>query len=90
MVGNAELDGRFGVAIGISGADGAFFGDGYHVGKAGCVAVDGGGGGENNIGDVVPGHGAKEADGSVDIDTVVFKRNFPRLTHCLLREVWLS
>ncbi len=66
----------FGVAIGVCGADGAFFGDGDHVREAGCVAVDGGGGGEDDVGDVVFGHGGEEVDGAVDVGAVIFEGDF--------------
>lgn len=72
VVGDAGFDGGFGAAVGVGGADGAGFGDGDHVFEAGGVAVDGGGGGEDDVGDVVAGHGGEEADGAVDVGAVVF------------------
>ena len=90
VVGDAELDGGFGVAVGVRGADGTFFGDGDHVREASCVAIDGGGGRKDNVGDIVAGHGAEEAYSSVDIDTVVLERDLARFTYCLIVGVWLS
>lgn len=42
VVGDAGFDGGFGAAVGVGWADGAGFGNGYHVVEAGGVAVDGG------------------------------------------------
>lgn len=72
VVGDAGFDGGLCAAVGVCGADGADFGDGDHVFEAGGVAVDGGGGGEDDVGDVVAGHGGEEADGAVDVCAVVF------------------
>ena len=83
MVGDEIFDGGFGAAIGVGGTDGALFGDGDHVGEAGRVAVDRGGGGEDDVGDIVFGHGGEEVDGAVDIGAPVFEGNFPRFSHCL-------
>lgn len=62
-------------------------GDGNHVGNTGGVAVDGGRGGEYDIGHVVLFHGAHESDAALDIDTVVLERNFGRLADSLDRTV---
>ena len=83
MVGNEVFDGGFGAAVGVCRADGAVFGDGDHVGEAGCVAVDGGGGGEDDIGDIILGHGGEEVDGTVDIGAPVFEGNFAGFSYCL-------
>ncbi len=72
VVCDACFDGRLGPAIGVCRADWADFRDGYHVFEAGGIAVDGGGRGEDNVGDIVAGHGGQEADGAIDIGTVVF------------------
>jgi len=64
-----------GMAVGVGCADGAVFWDGYHAFVAGGVAVNGGGGGKDNVGDIVAGHGAEEGDGTTDIDAVVLGRD---------------
>lgn len=46
------------VAVGVCGTERAVLWDGDHVLEAGGIAVDGGGGGEDDVGDVVLGHGA--------------------------------
>lgn len=71
VVGDHELGGELGVSVGVSGSQGAFFRDGDHAGDAGGVAVDGGGGGVDDVGDIVAGGGAQEVEGAVDIDAVV-------------------
>jgi hypothetical protein len=43
--------------VDICRADGAVFGDGDHVGESGRIAVDGGGGREDDVGDIVLYHG---------------------------------
>lgn len=78
VVGDDLLDEGLGVAVGVGRADGAVLGDGNHVGKAGRVAVDGGGRGEDNVGDVVLGHGAEEGDGTADVDAVVLQGDLAR------------
>jgi hypothetical protein len=60
------------------------FGDGDHVGEAGCVAVDGGGGGEDDVGDVVLDHGGEQGDGAADVDLIVGKRDLARLANGLV------
>ena len=60
-----------GVAVWVGCADGAVLWDWDHAFEAGGIAVDGGGGGEDDVGDVVAGHGAEEADGTADVDAVV-------------------
>lgn len=78
-VGNGGLNGGLGVAVGVGGPNGAILGDGDHVGEAGGVAVNGGGGGEDNVVDIVALHGAEEGDTSADIDAVVVERSHARL-----------
>lgn len=70
-VGDGGLDGELGVAVGVGGTQRAVLGDGDHVGEAGGITVDGGGAGEDNVGDIVLDHGAQEVDGAVDVDQVV-------------------
>lgn len=73
-VGNGVLDSELGVSVGVGGAERADLRDGDHVREASGIAVDGGGAGEDDVGDVVTDHGAEEADGAVDIDMVVVER----------------
>lgn len=70
-VGDGGLDGELGVAVGVGGAQRAVLRDGDHVGEAGGIAVDGGGAGEDNVGDIVLDHGPQEVNGAVDVDHVV-------------------
>ena len=83
MVGNAGFDGGFGAAVGVGGTDRAFFGNGDHIGEAGSIAIDGGRGGEDDVGDIVLGHGREEADGAIDIGAVVLKWDLARFSDCL-------
>lgn len=83
MIGDAGFDGGLCAAIGIGGTDGAFFGDGDHVGETSRVAIDGGGGGEDDVGNIVLCHGGEEADGAVDIGAIVLQRDLTRLADCL-------
>ena len=83
MIGDDVLDCRLGPAVGVCGPNGAAFGDGDHVWEASGIAVDGGGGGEDNVGDVVFCHGGEEADGAVDIGAVVLEGDFSRFADCL-------
>lgn len=56
MIGDNGLDRCFGTAIGVRRTNRAVFGNGYHVRETGSVAIDGGRGGENDVGDIVFGH----------------------------------
>lgn len=82
-VGDGGLNGELGVTVGVGGAQRAVLGDGDHVGEAGGIAVDGGGAGEDNVGDIVLDHGAEEVDGAVDIDQVVVQGLLARFTNGL-------
>lgn len=77
------LHGSLGASIGIRRADWAVFRNGYHVFKAGRVAIHGGRRGEDDFGDIVTCHGGQKADGAVDIRAVVFKRNLARFANSL-------
>jgi len=83
MVGDAGFNGGFCAAVGVGGTDGAFFGDRDHVGEASRVAIDGGGGGEDDVGDIVLCHGGEEANGAVDIGAIVLQRDLTRFADCL-------
>ena len=73
VVGDDHLVDGLGAAVGVRWADGAALGDGDHVREARGVAVDGGGRGEDDVGDVVLGHGAQERHGAADVDAVVLE-----------------
>lgn len=72
-IGDDELDGGLGAAVWVGGADWAVLRNGDHVFPFCGVAVDGGGGGEDNVRDGVLLHAAKEDDGAVDVYAVVFE-----------------
>ena len=76
VVGNNRLIGGLSAAIGISRANWAVLGNGDHVWKARCVAINGGRRGEDNVGDVVFRHAAEQTYGAVDIGAVVLERYF--------------
>ena len=71
QIGDGGLDSELGVAVGVGGTQRALLGDGDHVGEASGITVDGGGAGEDDVGDIVLDHGAQEVDGAVDVDEVV-------------------
>lgn len=54
----------------------AVLGDGYHVWYSGRIAIDGRGGGEDDVGDIVLDHAPEQIDGSTNIDTVVLDWDF--------------
>ena len=72
VVCDASFNGRLGAAVGVRRANWADFGNGYHVFEAGGIAVDGGRGGKDDVGNIVACHGGQEADGAVNIGAVVF------------------
>ena len=79
VVGDHGLDAELGVAVGVGRTKRALFGNGDHVGEAGGIAVDGCGGREDDVGDVVLGHAAQEAERAEDVDAVVLERDLARL-----------
>jgi hypothetical protein len=81
------LDHGLGAAVRVRGADRAVLGDGDHVLEPGRVTVDRSGRGEDNVGDIVLGHGAEEGDGAADIDAVVLERDLGGLANGLDREL---
>ena len=83
VVGDERLDGGFGAAVGVCGANGADFRDGNHVLEAGGVSIDGGRGGEDDIGDIVLSRGGEKAYCAVDICAVVFERDLARFAYGL-------
>lgn len=82
-VGDGGLNGELGVSVGVGGAQRALLGDGNHVGEAGSITVDGGRAGEDNVGDIVADHGAKETESAVDVDHVVVQWSFTGLANGL-------
>lgn len=84
MIGNDHLVGGLGTAVRIGRANWAVFWDGDHVRKTCCVAINGGGRREDDVGDVVLGHAAEQAYRTVDIGAVVFKRYLAGLADCLV------
>lgn len=86
VVGDDVLNHGLCAAVGVGRANGAGLGDGNHVGEAGGVAVDGGGGGKDNVADAVAGHAAHEGDAAADVDAVVFEGDFTRFADGLESE----
>ncbi len=84
-ISNDKLDCALGSSVWISWANWAVFGDGNHVWHTGRIAVDGRGRGENDVGDIVLLHAAKEGNGSTNIHTIVFERDFGGLAYGLKR-----
>lgn len=82
-VGDGELNGELGVTVGVGRAQRALLGDGNHVGETGGITIDGGGAGEDNVGDIVLDHGTQEVDGAVDVDVVVVEGLLARLANSL-------
>jgi hypothetical protein len=80
-----QLDCALSSSVWISWADWAVFRDGNHVWHTGRIAVDGRGGGEDDVGDIVLLHAAKEGDGSTNIDTIVFEGDFGGFAYGLKR-----
>lgn len=83
VVGDDVLNHGLGAAVGVGRANGAVLGDGDHVGESSGIAVDGGGGGEDNVGDIVAGHGLEERNAAADVDAVVLERDDGRLSNGL-------
>lgn len=83
VVGDNILDDGLGTTVGVCGANGAVLRDRDHVGEASGIAVNSGGGREDNVVDVVALHGAKEGDGTANIDAVVLERDLTRLANSL-------
>jgi hypothetical protein len=79
VVGDHSLNTELGVSVGVGRAERALFGNGDHVGEAGGIAVDGCRGREDDVGDVVLGHAAQEAERAEDVDAVVLERDLARL-----------
>lgn len=79
------LDKGLGVTVRVGGAGRTGLGDGNHVLEAGGVAVHGGRGGENDVGNVVLRHGSEKGNSAADIDAVVLERDFARLADGLSR-----
>ena len=80
-----QLDCALRASVGIRRADGTMFRDGNHVWYARGIAVDGCGGGEDDIVYIVLLHAAQEGDSAADINAVVFERDLARLSNSLER-----
>lgn len=83
MVANDGLNHHLCMTICVGGANGAVLGNGDHARNTGGITVDSGGGREDNVGDIVLGHGAEQGDAAADIDTVVLQWDFARLANGL-------
>lgn len=90
MVRDHGLDSELCVTVWVCRAKWAFLWNRDHVGEAGGIAVDGGRGGEDDVGDIVLLHGAEEAERAIDVDAVVFERDLARLADSLKRECQLG
>jgi hypothetical protein len=77
------LDHGLGAAVCVGRSNGAVLGNGNHVRESGSIAVNGSGGGENDVVNVVALHGAEERNAAADVDTVVLERDFARLADSL-------
>lgn len=84
MIGNDILDNGLGATVGVGRTDGAVLRDRDHVLEAGGVAIDSSGGGEDDVGDVVLGHGSEERDATAHVHAVVFQGNLSRLANSLV------
>lgn len=80
---NHGLDGELGVAVWVGWTQWALFWDWNHVWEAGRIAVDGRGGGEDDVGDIVLLHASEQAESAVDVDVVVVERDLGALSHRL-------
>lgn len=80
---DGTLDGGLCAAVYVGRADGAVFGDRDHVGDARRVAIDGRGGREHDVCDIVLYHGGEKRNGAADVDAVVCQRNLARLSNGL-------
>lgn len=85
MIRDHSLDRELCVTVWIRRTKRAFLWNRDHVGEAGGIAVDGGRGGEDDVGDIVLLHGAEEAERAIDVDAVVFERDLARLADSLKR-----
>lgn len=83
VVGDHQLGRELGVAVGVRGAERAFFRDGDHAGDSSSITVDGRGGRVDDVGDIVAGGRGEQAQCSVDVDSIVVEGNFARLAHGL-------
>jgi hypothetical protein len=82
-VGNNVLDHGLGAAVCVRRTDRAMLGNRNHVREAGGIAVDGSGGGEDDVVDIVALHGAEKGDAATDIDAVILEGDFTRLADSL-------
>lgn len=83
MISDQGLDCSFCATIWICGTDGAMFWDGNHVFETCSIAVDGGRGGEDDVGDIMTSHRREQADGAIDVCPPIFQRNLSRFAYGL-------
>ena len=76
MVGDDRFDDGLCATVGVCRANRAMLRNRYHIREASCVTIDSGRGRENDVGDIMSGHGTEQTDGAVDIGSVVLERNF--------------
>ena len=87
VISDAGFDSGFCAAVRVRGTNWTVFGDWNHVWEACGVAIDGCRRGEDNVGDIVRGHGGEEVDCAVNVCAVVFKRDFGGFADCLLGDL---
>jgi len=78
-----QLDGVFCVSIWVCWAKRAVLWNWNHIWEAGGITVNGGRGGEDNVGNVVLLHGTKKGDGTANIDAEVLLWDLGRLANSL-------
>lgn len=85
MVSYDKFNGCFCPSVRICWPDWAVLRDRYHIRESSCVAINGRGRGEYDIGHIMLRHAAEESDCASDINTVVLERDFGGLAHGLKR-----
>ena len=79
MGANELLDGILCVSVGVCGTQRAGLGNGDHALEACGISVDCSGRGEDDVGDIVTGHGLQQSDGAADVDAPVLEGDLARL-----------
>ena len=83
MIRDDQFDCAFGSSVWIGRANWAVLGDRNHIGNSSRITINGRGGGEDDIWDIVLGHAAEESDGAANIDAVVFEGDLGGFADCL-------
>lgn len=83
MVCDHHLDGELCVSVWVGRSERAVLWDGDHVWESCRIAVDGSGRGEDNVGDVVLGHGLEKSHSAANVDAIVVQRDLSRLADSL-------